>query len=839
MSRYRFPLACILSCSTILGGAVPAMAGTAPAGVNTPDGPADTSASPGDAIPETETIVVTGSRGKGRTVADSPAPVDVLGGEDLQKLQAGGDLRDALAALVPSFETQTVSSASWDSLVRPAGLRGLSGAHVLVLVDGKRRHNSSLINLTSNNQDTGANPVDIDLIPSGAIDHIEILRDGAAAQYGSDAIAGVINIILKNADHGGAFSATAGQRAPYPYDGHVDGQSIQASLDHGFELGNGGSINLAVDGRLDRPTIRSVAASGAFYYPLANGQPDPREATVNKTVFAGGLPRDKKLDLSYNAELPVSTDITLYSNSTVSRRDAWIGQNFRRANSTNDIPSVYPDGYAPYYTLSEVDFQSLFGAKGTLAGWNWDLSTTYGRDDVDNGSTNTLNASLGAASPHSFHTFSSAFAQWTTNLDVTRETDIGLEKPAQISGGLEHRYERYRTVSGDPLSYQNGGYVYASGPLAGKPAAVGAQGAITVTPGDQANIGRNNYAGYVDFGFNPTPDWYVDLAGRVEYYDDSSGDTESGKISTRYEILPGLAVRGTVSNGFRAPSLAQEGYAQTSNQYNIVNGVNQFVTSKSVQVGSPIARALGATPLQPEESTNYSVGLTFSPTSDINVTVDPYLIYLNNRITQTGFLSGTAVNNILIANGFAPNQYIKYFTNAIDTRTEGVDVVGSYNQRLGDFGSIHWSVGFNWNKTDITHIRDTPSQLAGLGLTLFDRAAQGAITAANPKTKLILSGDWYIDKWSVTVRETRYDGVALLNDNPVSDQFFAPHWLTDVDISYSIDDRFTIAVGANNIFDIYPTRNTVPDTNGFPPYSSISPFGFYGGYYYTRLKVAL
>ncbi|MBB6255304.1 TonB-dependent receptor domain-containing protein [Nitrospirillum iridis] len=790
-----------------------------------------------------DVIVVTGSRGKGRTVADSPAPIDVFSGDELQALGANTSLRDALSTLVPSFQTQTVSSSSWDSLVRPAGLRGLSGSHVLVLVNGKRRHNSSLINLSSGNLDNGANPVDIDLIPQGAIGHIEILRDGAAAQYGSDAIAGVINIILKSEDHGGTFTATAGQREPYNYDDHVDGQSLQASLDHAFALPGGGFIDLAVDARRDRATTRSVAATGAFY-DTVNGKADPREATANKTVFGGGLPKYWKADVSYNAELPLTDALTAYSFSTVSKRDAFIGQNFRRPNSTNDVPSVYPDGFVPYYTLAEVDFQSLAGLKGKAGGWDWDLSSTYGRDTVDNGATNTINASLGPSSPTSFNTFTSVFSQWTTNLDLTRQVELGLGSPVQVSGGVEHRHERYQTISRDAASYTNGGYIYTSGSLAGKPASVGAQGAITVTPGDQADLDRNNYAAYVDFGFNPTPDWYVDLAGRAEYYDDSAGDTESGKISTRYEILPGVAVRGTISNGFRAPSLAQEGYAQTSNQYTIVNGVSQFITSKSVQVDSAIGKALGATPLRPEESTSYSVGLTLAPTHDISVTIDPYLIYLDNRIAQTGFLSGSAVNAILVANGFSPNQYIKYFTNAIDTRTEGVDVVASYLQHLdelgaGDLGTLRWTAAFNWNRTKITKIRDTPTQLAGLGLTLFDRAAQGAVTVANPETKLILSQEWTVGALALTLRETRYDGVAYLNVNPLYDQFYAPRWLTDIDIAYAVTDRLTIAVGANNVFDVYPSKNTVADTNGFPPYSSISPFGFYGGFYYTRLKIAL
>lgn len=784
-----------------------------------------------------DVVLTTGSRGLPRTIANSAAPIDVIGGDQIQKLGGNTALRDALAQLLPSFQATTQASLSADSIARPAGLRGLSGAHVLVLVNGKRRHNSSIISLAGNNQSNGSNPVDLDLIPVSAIDHIEVLRDGAAAQYGSDAIAGVLNIILKSRDHGGSSNTTVGTRHRYDNGGQDNGNTVQEALDWGFALPNQGFAQLALDGKYQQATVRNTDATGAFYYPV-NGQPDPREATVNKKVFAGGLPQVKALNLSYNAESPIDESITAYSFGTVSARDGRVGQNFRRPNSLNIIPELYPDGTAPDYTLDERDYQFAAGARIERGGWSWDLSSTYGNNHVQNGSDHSLNASLGPTSPTSFDTFSSTFTQWTNNIDATRSIDIGLKKPLQTSWGLEHRHETYRTESGDPLSYKFGGYVYPSGPLAGKLATTGAQAAITVTPDDEAELKRNSYAAYVDFGLTPLDGLFVGLAARTEHYDDGSGNTTSGKLSTRYELTPALSLRANISNGFRAPALPQSGFAQTSNQYNVVNGVYQFVQSKSVQVNSPIGQALGATTLKPETSKNYSLGIAFSPSKQVNVTLDAYRIDLKDRIAQTGFLSGTAVNKLLVDNGFQSGQSIKYFANAIDTRTTGIDIVGDFTQDLQSLGSLRLTLGYNRNKTEITHIRDNPTQLAGLGLTLFDRAAQGTITDANPKSKLILGANWRYANWDLTVRETRYDKVKLLNVNPIYDQSYAARWLTDLELGYRISDKATISVGANNLFNTYPSKNTVADTNGFPPYSSISPFGFYGAFYYTRLSLA-
>ena len=788
----------------------------------------------GESVSQSE-IIVTGTRGQGRTVISSPTPIDVIGGEELEKLGGGMQLRDALTQLVPSFQSTTVGSSSFNSLTRPAGLRGLSGVHVLVLVNGKRRHNSSIIDFNSGATSQGGNPVDLDLIPSSAIERIEVLRDGASAQYGSDAIAGVINIILKTNDSGGRATIEAGQR--YGRDGSgSDGETISGSVSHGFALGDDGSFTLSVEGKKAQTAIRNTAIPDNinFYAPLPGGARDPRELTVNRRTYLGGLPEVTDIKVAQTLVLPIG-NVTFYSDGTFGYRDARVGQAGRRPNTNQNILEIYPDGFSPFYTLKETDFQLTGGLRGEAGGWNIDLSSTYGRNYAENGADNTLNASIGPSSPTEFKTFSSAFDQWTNNLDLTRRVELGGEMALQVSLGAEYRYESYVTKPLDVDSYRNGGYFYSSGPLAGTPAQVGAQGAIVVTPDDAADVNRNVWAGYVDLALDVSPRFLVTAAGRFEHFDDSSGSVFSGKVSARYELTDWLAFRGAFSNGFRAPSLAQQDFAQTSTSINLVGGVYIPVLTKIVKTGSPVAQALGAQPLKPEKSKNYSLGFTLTPAAGLSLSVDAYQIDLDDRITLTGLLSGAGIRNILVANGFSGDQSVRFFTNAVDTRTRGIDVVGTYAFDVGSAGRLRTSVGFNYNDTDIKRIAANPTELAGLGLTLFDRRTQGWFTEG-PKTKLILGVNFESGPFGINVKETRYDKFRSLDNAASNDQSFGAKWITDLEVSYGVTEKLRVAAGAYNIFDVYPDKTTVANTIGLAPYGA-GPFGQYGGYYYGRISL--
>ncbi|WP_232495326.1 TonB-dependent receptor plug domain-containing protein [Novosphingobium kaempferiae] len=779
-------------------------------------------------------IVVTGSRGQARTVATSPTPIDVISGEQIAQLGGSMQLRDVLSQLVPSFQSQQVGSSSWNSVTRPAGLRGLSGVHVLVLVNGKRRHNSSLIDLNSGSTSMGGNPVDLDQIPASAIARIEVLRDGAAAQYGSDAIAGVINVILKSNPDAGSGSIEAGQRFKDSVNGS-DGETVSAQLSKGFHLGETGSIVVSAEGKLQKPTVRNSDYTGRVYSRV-NGADDPREATADRRRYQGGLPDLKSINLAQNSQIEAG-DLTIYSNATFGYREARVGQAGRYPATTSDIVEIYPDGFTPYYTMKETDWQATAGMKQTVDGWNLDLSTTYGRDYVRSGADNTLNASLGTTSPTSFDTFSAAFDQWTTNFDVTKGFEILGGRNLQVSAGAEFRYESYVTKSLDTASWANGGYTYPVGsPLAGQPGAIGAQGATVITPADEADAKRTIGAAYIDLALDLTDRLLVTGAGRFETYDDSSGSVWSGKVSALWRATDWLNFRGAFSNGFRAPSLSQQAYAQTATQVSLVNGSYQLIESKILQTGSPIAQALGAQDLKPEKSRNYSFGVTMTPLAGFTLTVDAYQINIDDRITLTGLLSSAGVRQILRNNGFSGDQYVRFFANAIDTRTRGIDAVANYSFSLGDFGQVRASAAYNYNKTKIARIAENPDELANLGLTLFDRQTQGYFTVFTPRDKVILGLNWSKGPFSINAKETRYGSWKALANSASSDQSYGAKWITDLEAGYQVTEKMKLAVGAYNLFNTYPDKNTVVNTIGSSPYGSNSPFGAYGGYYYGRLS---
>ncbi len=507
------------------------------------------------------TVVVTGNRGsQPRTVADSPSPIDVISAEQLQATGKVG-LKEVLSRLLPSFNLPAINGGGTSWSVRGVTMRGLSGDQVLVLVNGKRRHNTALINNLAR-IGTAAVPVNLDLIPVSAVDHIEVLRDGASAQYGSDAIAGVINIILKENDNGGSAETSFGKY------GSGDGDTTHQTFNYGMPLAGDGFLNLALDTKEQEPYSRSGSATGQLYG--TPGNPDSRDQTVSRHGWnpSYGLGREKVTNGSYNLEIPLQDDLKLYSFSTVSYMETTKVTGNYRPNEINslagDPDTPYPDGIHAQRRNRTIDFQLAGGLKGEVGGWNYDVSSTWGEDDSTLNANNTINPSLGPTSPTSFNLASQIFDQWTNNLDFNRSFDIGLKNPLQTSFGFEHRFERYEIEAGDYASYTSGSYVLPSGPFAGTTPLPGLASYNGTSKADAGSISRNNVASYFDLGLDVTDKWFVGVAGRYEHYTQDIGSTWSGKFSTRYEILPGFALRGTVNNGFRAPSLAQTIYSSST-----------------------------------------------------------------------------------------------------------------------------------------------------------------------------------------------------------------------------------------------------------------------------------
>jgi iron complex outermembrane receptor protein len=784
------------------------------------------------------TVVVTGNRGSApRTVADSPSPIDVISGEQLQATGKVG-LKEVLSRLLPSFNLPAINGGGTSWSVRGVTMRGLSGDQVLVLVNGKRRHNTALINNLAR-VGTAAVPVNLDLIPVSAIDHIEVLRDGASAQYGSDAIAGVINIILKENDSGGSAETSFGRY------GSGDGDTIHQTFNYGLPLVNDGFLNLSLDSKEQEPFDRTGSATGSLY--SSAGRPDSRDQTTDRHGWnpSYGLGREKVTNGSYNLEIPLQDDLKLYSFSTFSYMETTkVTGNYRPNEITSlagDPNTPYPDGIHAQRRNRTIDFQVAGGVKGEVGGWNYDASSTWGEDNSTLNANNTLNPSLGPTSPTSFNLATQIFDQVTNNLDFNRSFDIGLKHALQTSFGFEHRFERYEIEAGDYASYTPGSYVLPSGPFAGTTPLPGLASYNGTSKADAGSMSRNNVASYFDLGLDLTDKWYVGVAGRYEHYTQDIGSTWSGKFSTRYEILPGLALRGTINNGFRAPSLAQTIYASsTFTSAGVVNGQQLSVPVKVLPVDSAEAKALGAEKLKPEKSLNYSFGLTFEPLDNYRLTTDFYQIGIRDRIVSTSLLGGPAISQVLAANGLPPSLYAQYYTNAVDTRTRGLDVVNEYHQQLGEWGQVRWSAAYNWNQTKIEKLQDNPSALAGLGsqYQLFDRRLQKDLTVATPQSKLILASNWKLGDFDTNLAVTRFGSYIEGDNNPVNDRKYSAKWITDLDVAYKLSKQLTVALGGNNLFNVYPDKKGIQDWSGAYKYGQFSPFGLGGSYYYTRLAYA-
>jgi iron complex outermembrane receptor protein len=811
---------------------------SAPGGFVAQDGAPAAALAQDVASEEVAEVVVTGTRGVARTVIDSPTPIDVLSAADLERTGKAGAFQ-ALQTLVPSFNLPARAGGGTATVIATGGLRGLNPDQTLVLVNGKRRHKTSLINSVSSLYN-GSVPADLDLIPTSAIGRIEVLRDGAAAQYGSDAIAGVINIILKDAP-GGSLAVTRGQN----FD-RDDGDFTLVQGSFGTKIGEKGFLNLFFATKDQALSNRAEPiASTIRLYPVIGGVVDPREATVNRTVTrnSGVLPQNG-VNLGYSGHYEVGA-VTLYSFGTYSHRVSDLPFTFRAPTNVNALPQVYPDGFRPNLVIKEDDFELAFGARGDLQGWSWDVSSTYGKDLAKEHVSESINASLGPASPTHFYVGKLVSSEWVNSLDVTRGfTAAGGD--LQLSFGAQHRRETYQIGEGEPLSYAAGTYVIPAGqPSAGSRPATGAQAAPGFQPTDASKSSRNNYAAYGEVGYS-LEKLFLGAAVRYEDYDDASGDTVVGKINGRYELTSWLAVRGAASTGFRAPGLAQENYAASSSQFRQVNGVLDLLQIKTLPVGSREAIALGAEPLKPEKSKNYSLGVTLEPLPRLSVSLDAYQIEVDGRIAITSTLTGTAVSNILVANGLPSSISAQYYTNAIDTRTRGVDLVAAYRQELGDYGTLRLTLGYNHNKTEITDIIDNPPELAALGSSyvLFDRLSRGYLTTAFPKDKVSLGANWSWNKLNVNLRQTRFGSYTIQQNIPANDRKYGAKWITDLEVGYKVLPTVNVAIGANNLLNIYPSRsgpsiaaNTSYNINtGTGQYPGTSPFGFTGGSYYARVQ---
>jgi iron complex outermembrane receptor protein len=849
----------------------------------TADATADTTTTDTSA-PTSSEVIVTGTRQTGVTAADSPAPVQVVGAAALVKTGAV-DLASSLVSDVPSLNIQA-TGADMAALSIQAALRGLNPNDTLVLIDGKRRHDSSNLAVDSGSSFSGSATVDLSFIPVAAIDHVEVLTDGAAAQYGTDAIAGVVNVILKKGASAGTLTATGGSY----YSGQ--GETGEISLNKGFDLGDNGWLNVTLEDRYHNysytgigderfqtsngkalPTCTGGATEGGAFPPTCLQFPDSNASKSANFPYENRVNGDPEFNLynaEYNMGYDISPDLEIYSFGSAGYRLAAHYENYRNpgrvdaTSSTGETIIPFPDGFDPLEQIKELDGSFTGGIKGKLAGWNFDLATTYGEDNVGvyviNSANNVLFDQLQAASSTPLvpqtNFYDGAFddTQSTTTLDFDKSFDTGfLASPLNVAFGGEYRRETFTLSAGEPSSYVDGGV----------------QSFFGYSTLDAGNYARTNEAVYVDLAADPIQNLHLDLAGRYEHYSDFGG-APVGKFTARYDFNPQFALRGTVSNGFRAPTLQEEHYSGTN--------VGPTFAEAQLPPNSSAALASGFQPLKPEKSINYSVGFVAHPMDRMQITVDAYDIQLNNRIEVTnafyGEYSGTVIDPAILTTiadrGVAIQPSLRSiaiatFTNAADTNTVGVDLTGNYSSDFDQYGHVDWTLGFNYDHTKFTKILSLPSaaecdaaalaanaslcsslgQVAGGALITPD--GQSDLVDATPEFKVIMQAYWTLDKWSANLRGTVYGPESELTTDPGNDQPFTESvpttFIVDLDIGYKVTSNIKLDMGANNLFNTFPP--SAPVVNGQPadgnlvfhvPYG-FAPWGVNGGYYYGRVTV--
>jgi iron complex outermembrane receptor protein len=799
-----------------------------------------------------EEVIVTGTRQTGLKAADSPAPIQILSAEALQTASASPDLLATLSQIVPSFSANPIGG-DLGGLSLQARLRGLSPNHVLVLVNGKRRHTTSNLMVDQGPYQGGAG-VDLNFIPLDAIDHIEVLTDGAAAQYGSDAIAGVINIILKKNASGGKLDGTWGN---YINSSGGGGNTNDVGGNAGFAPAEGSYFNVTGEvhghGHSDVGAIdpRVVDPANLATFPNSNEPSAPGYPHLNR---GGGDAEWRIKDFMVNTGINFEGGTEIYAFGSYGQKNANSYENYRQPNkvaytdpTTGVTTYPLPYGFDPREQTHETDSQINVGVRGVIEEWNWDLSSGYGIDRVLAYTTESANAGTyaenGVLTPSDYYDGLLRTTQWTSNIDIDRDFEVGLAGPLNVGFGAEYRRETYAIGPGVPLSY-----------LAG-----GAQSYPGFTQADAGIWGRKNQAGYIDLAAKPIDGLRVDIAGRYEHYSDF-GDARVGKLTARYDFDPEFAIRGTVSNGFRAPTLVEEYYASTN--------VGPTTAFAQLPPNSPGGKLLGlGNGLQPEHSINYSFGFVVRPLPSMSATLDLYQITVTNRIVGTGNIYGSvngvptaaaaAVNAAIAANG---NQLdpqvvatgttgINVFANGIDTRTRGADLVLDFPVDYV-FGKIDWSIGATYNETNITRLPGTPAQLSGA--TLYDATAISDLTTASPRYVANLGALWTYNKYAVNLVERIFGASSEWEndngDNPTNTPEYFKSTIgvtaiTNLDISCQVMNHLKASVGAINLFNRFPNHlngellaryTAAKDNAAVFDYPQWSPYGIDGGFYYVK-----
>ncbi len=752
--------------------------------------------------PKTTMEIEVGSRSPERSRTDTPVPVDVVPLEEIADEAGQLDLGQLLQYVAPSFNSNRQSGSDGSDHIDAATLRGLGPDQVLVLINGKRRHTSSLVYIFGSRA-RGNVGTDLNTIPVSAIEHIEILRDGAAAQYGSDAIAGVINIVLKKST-GGDVLVSAGQYT------QGDGQNEQVAVNYGIPIGQSGVLSLTGEVLNRDKTNRAAPAE-----PRVIGD----SASENLTFF-------------YNLDLPTSDTSSFYGHGGYNDRDGLAGAWYRDGVGSDDIPSrnsaaMYPGGFVPDIGTAIKDLSAAFGYRTLIGPWSMDVSTTYGTNKMEFLISKTLNASIATLnngiSPNEFDAGGFEFMQHTTNLDFSRYYREWLGG-VSLAAGLEYRRESYEIFAGE-----DGSWADFDGPGGGN---AGSQGFPGFQPVDEVDASRNSKAAYVDMEFRTSPKLLLTAALRGEDYNDF-GNTINGKISFSYAATALLNLRGSASSGFRAPSLHQRYFSSTFTDF--IAG--EAADVKLARNDSELARLVGIPALKEEESMNYSLGLTWNPRTSTSLTFDVYQIDIDDRIVLTGGFTtdDPDIGDIIAAQNLAE---ARFFTNAIDTQTRGVDVSVS-NTRTLSAGSLTLGAALNLNETEVQRVNTAPG-LAGKEDIYFNTRERMFVEGSAPKTKGTLSADYRTGGWNTGARVSYFGEVEAgtwtqIDDPTAPPQHYDSRFSTDLYFGYELPRNMKLTVGGTNVFDVQPTAQDPAETENGGEWENVQ-MGFNGASYYVRLN---
>jgi len=721
-----------------------------------------------------------GSRDGARNYLESNTPIDIITYKQIEK-SGLTSLTEVLRYFVAGFNAPETSVADGSDHVRAFTLRGMSPDQVLILLNGKRLHTTALLHVNGV-IGRGSSQVDLDTIALGAVQRIEILRDGASAQYGSDAISGVINIILKGASHHSSVSGQYGKHSK------GDGQKVEATAFIAIPLDYDGFLNLTMQAIGQEQTQRAGK--------------DSRLTPVRVATHAG-IPEAK----NYKALLAsnvVYNNIDIYTNALVNYRDSKASAFYRPA----DVNLSNPNGFLPLINAKVLDYAFCVGVKGSIDEYTtWDLSNSYGVNDFHYYVKDSMNYVLGSSSPSSFDNGSLNAIQNTTNLDLKMHKDN-----LKIAGGIEFRYESYKITSGDEASYTSNGIANVPG---------GSQGFAGFSPQNEVEASRTNYALYIDNVIDISKKLQVQVLTRYEEYS-GFGESTNAKIALSYKFNPHILLRSSGSTGFRAPSLAQSYFSQNSS---FVGSDGNLTTEGTFRVDHTLAQELGAKDLKSERSKNFSIGSVYQPSKNFSLMLDYFYIEVNDRILLTNEISTTSAQEALYG-----VSAVRYFTNAAKTKTQGIDFRSQYEYNFKDDTKLNINLWINYTKNRIDDSRE--------GANTFVEEVR--IEEGQPRSSMKLLSIYEVNKLITTVNISRYGEYAQAIAN--QEYEFGATYTLDMDFSYKVSKTTVLAFGGHNIFDTIPNKwdglsGTFYGNNGIKPYSRYSPFGYSGAYYYLRASM--